>query len=282
MQMSWHRPWWVVYVQTICGRVWNNCCSLSNTCVNFTLDFTSSQSTGMSTCHDCNVCGKSFKRLESHLSQNLACKSHYMSRVNAAAAAPTIPNDADVNTGHEVSSQGSSPTLRSGKSYSKSPWPSSLQPSSRSSSLQPYLPPSSSQPSSQPSHSSQRSPSRQSLCPQQSRRVDWATSGSHMLPGRECRSMPVPTSQQPLMVVASAYFATNTVNTQSWRGPSVCCKVSENNPTATWCCSKEPTQAKSTSSKCSVIRLWFLVVNMHTKPAKWSSIHCCNAYVTHI
>ena len=32
--------------------------------------FTSSQSTGMSTCNDCKFCGKHFKRLESHLSQN--------------------------------------------------------------------------------------------------------------------------------------------------------------------------------------------------------------------
>jgi hypothetical protein len=56
--------------------------------------FTSSQSTGMSTCNDCNVCGKHFKSLESHLSQNLACKSYYMScGVNAAATlAPNIPN----------------------------------------------------------------------------------------------------------------------------------------------------------------------------------------------
>ncbi|KAI2512006.1 hypothetical protein MHU86_2294 [Fragilaria crotonensis] len=48
----------------------------------------------------CAVCGKSFKRLQSHLAQNLACKSFYMSRVNAAAAtvAPTIPNDSIENT----------------------------------------------------------------------------------------------------------------------------------------------------------------------------------------
>ena len=55
----------------------------------------------MSTCHVCDVCGKSFKRLESHLSQNLACKSYYLSRVNAAAAS-TIPNDADVNTSNAL------------------------------------------------------------------------------------------------------------------------------------------------------------------------------------
>ncbi|KAI2491070.1 hypothetical protein MHU86_23514 [Fragilaria crotonensis] len=48
----------------------------------------------------CAVCGKSFKRLQSHLAQNLACKSFYMSRVNAASAtvAPTIPNDSIANT----------------------------------------------------------------------------------------------------------------------------------------------------------------------------------------
>ena len=55
----------------------------------------------MSTCHACDVCAKSFKRLESHLSQNLACKSYYLSRVNAAAAS-TIPNDADVNTSNAL------------------------------------------------------------------------------------------------------------------------------------------------------------------------------------
>ena len=74
------------------------------TCVPFSSLFTSSQSTGMSTCsNDCNVCGKHFKRLESHLSQNLACKSYYMSRgVNAAATvAPNIPHDSShVNTSH--------------------------------------------------------------------------------------------------------------------------------------------------------------------------------------
>jgi hypothetical protein len=54
--------------------------------------FTSSQSTGMSTCNDCKFCGKHFKRLESRVSQNLAC--YNMSRgVNAAATvAPNIPN----------------------------------------------------------------------------------------------------------------------------------------------------------------------------------------------
>ena len=47
----------------------------------------------------CAVCGKSFKRLQSHLAHILACKSFYMSRVNAAAiVAPTIPNDSVVNT----------------------------------------------------------------------------------------------------------------------------------------------------------------------------------------
>jgi hypothetical protein len=46
--------------------------------------FTSSQSTGMSTCNDCKFCGKHFKWLESRVSQNLAC--YNMSRgVNAAA-----------------------------------------------------------------------------------------------------------------------------------------------------------------------------------------------------
>ena len=81
----------------------------------------------MSTCHDCNVCGKSFKRLESHLSQNLACKSHYMSRVNAAAAAaaaaaPAIPNDADVNTTNVLRGTNSCtrPNLRSSSSRSHS------------------------------------------------------------------------------------------------------------------------------------------------------------------
>jgi hypothetical protein len=49
------------------------CCSQSNKCVHVSSLFTSSQSTGMSTCsNDCNVCGKHFKRLESHPSQNLA------------------------------------------------------------------------------------------------------------------------------------------------------------------------------------------------------------------
>ena len=81
------------------------CWSQSNTwCVHISSLYTSSQSTGMSTCsNDCNVCGKHFKRLESHLSQNLACKSYYMSRcVNAAATvAPNIPNDSNhVNTSH--------------------------------------------------------------------------------------------------------------------------------------------------------------------------------------
>ena len=52
----------------------------------------------------CSVCGKSFKRLQSHLAQNLACKSYYVSHVNAAArtVAPTIPNDSDVNTTHTL------------------------------------------------------------------------------------------------------------------------------------------------------------------------------------
>jgi hypothetical protein len=50
------------------------CCSQSNTSVQFSSLFTSLQSTGMSTSsNDCNVCGKHFKRLESHVSQNLAC-----------------------------------------------------------------------------------------------------------------------------------------------------------------------------------------------------------------
>ncbi len=65
------------------------CWSQSNTwCVHISSLYTSSQSTGMSTCcNDCNVCGKHFKRLESHLSQNLVCESCYMSRgVNAAAS----------------------------------------------------------------------------------------------------------------------------------------------------------------------------------------------------
>jgi hypothetical protein len=76
----------------------------------------------MSTCsNDCNVCGKNFKRLESHLSQNLACKSYYMSRcVNAAATvAPNIPNDSNhVNTSHVL--QGASQSclnLRSPSMY---------------------------------------------------------------------------------------------------------------------------------------------------------------------
>ncbi len=80
------------------------CCSQSNTCVHFSSLLTSLQSTGMSTYNnDCNVCGKHFKRLESHLSQNLAGKSYYMSRgVNAAATvAPNIQNDSShVNTSH--------------------------------------------------------------------------------------------------------------------------------------------------------------------------------------
>ena len=73
----------------------------------------------MSTCHDCNVCGESFKRIESHLSQNLAGKSYYLSRVNAAAE-PTVPNDADVNTTSVL--QGTNrctcPSLRSSSSRS--------------------------------------------------------------------------------------------------------------------------------------------------------------------
>jgi hypothetical protein len=79
------------------------CCSQSNTCVHFSSLFTSLQSTGMATCNDCIVCGKHFKRLEAHLSQNFACKSYNMSRgVNAAATvAPNIPNDSShVNTSH--------------------------------------------------------------------------------------------------------------------------------------------------------------------------------------
>jgi hypothetical protein len=80
------------------------CCSQSNTCVHFSSLLTSLQSTGISTYNnDCNVCGKHFKRLESHLSQNLACKSYYMSRgVNAAATvAPNIQNDSShMNTSH--------------------------------------------------------------------------------------------------------------------------------------------------------------------------------------
>jgi len=99
------------------------CWSQSNTwCVHISSLYTSSQSTGMSTCsNDCNVCGKHFKRLESHLSQNLACKSYYMSRgVNAAATvAPNIPNDSShVNTSHVL--QGASRSclnLRSPSTY---------------------------------------------------------------------------------------------------------------------------------------------------------------------
>ena len=78
----------------------NACCSQSNTCVHFSSLFTSSQSTGMSTCNFCNVCGKYFKRLESHVSQNFACKSclvvsmqqqqwHRTSQMTAAMWTPT-------------------------------------------------------------------------------------------------------------------------------------------------------------------------------------------------
>jgi hypothetical protein len=44
------------------------CWSQSNTwCVHISSLYTSSQTTGMSTCsNDCNICGKHFKRLESH------------------------------------------------------------------------------------------------------------------------------------------------------------------------------------------------------------------------
>ena len=75
----------------------------------------------MSTCHVCDVCGKSFKRLESHLSQNLACKSYYLSRVNAAAAR-NIPNDADVNTTNVLQGRNrcTRPNLRSSAARSHS------------------------------------------------------------------------------------------------------------------------------------------------------------------
>ena len=85
------------------------CCSQSNTCVHFSSLFTSLQSTGMSACNDCNVCGKYFKRLESHVSQNLACISYNMSRgVNAAATvSPNIPNESShVNTNQPCVARG--------------------------------------------------------------------------------------------------------------------------------------------------------------------------------
>jgi hypothetical protein len=47
--------------------------------------FTSLQSTGKSTCNDCKFCGKHFKRLESRVSQNLACYYNMSHGVNAAA-----------------------------------------------------------------------------------------------------------------------------------------------------------------------------------------------------
>ncbi len=95
------------------------CFSQSNTCVHFSSLFTYLQSTGMSTWNDCNVCGKHFKRLESHLSQNLAFKSYYMScGVNAAATvAPNIPNDSShVNTSHVL--QGASCSYLNLRSHS--------------------------------------------------------------------------------------------------------------------------------------------------------------------
>ena len=59
----------------------------------------------------CAVCGKSFKRLQSHLAHNLACKSYYMLRVNAVATeAATIPNDGKMNT--TKVSQGARSSLR--------------------------------------------------------------------------------------------------------------------------------------------------------------------------
>ena len=45
------------------------------------------------------VCGKSFKRLQSHLAQNLVCKSYYMLCANALATeAPNIPNKAKMSS----------------------------------------------------------------------------------------------------------------------------------------------------------------------------------------
>jgi hypothetical protein len=75
----------------------------------------------MSTCHFCDICGKSFKRLESHLSQNFECNSYYLSRFNAAAA-PTIPNDADVNTTNVLQGKNrcTCPHLRSSSARSHS------------------------------------------------------------------------------------------------------------------------------------------------------------------
>jgi hypothetical protein len=66
----------------------------------------------MSPCNACcAVCGKSFKRLQSHLAHNLACKSYYMLRVNAVATeAATIPNDGKMNT--TKVSQGARSSLR--------------------------------------------------------------------------------------------------------------------------------------------------------------------------
>lgn len=67
--------------------------------------------------NDCACCGKSFKRLESHLAQNLGCKSYYMlssGKASAATVAPAIPKDGRVNT-----SNVSSLNLRSTSSRSR-------------------------------------------------------------------------------------------------------------------------------------------------------------------
>ena len=109
------------YEETKCGLVEVFLFRMKHLCW-FSLVFTSLQSTGMLTYHVCNICGKSFKRLESLLSRNLACKSYYLSRVNAAAA-PFIPNNANVNSSKVL--QGTNhctrrPNLRSSSTQSHS------------------------------------------------------------------------------------------------------------------------------------------------------------------
>ena len=84
----------------------NNCCQPSifgaiyKICVIFSSLCTLSQPTGMLTSNACcAVCGKSFKRLQSHLAHNLACKFYCMLCVNAVGTeAPNIPNKDKMNT----------------------------------------------------------------------------------------------------------------------------------------------------------------------------------------
>ena len=113
---------WITNVPYVAVAL-NNCCSRRNTCVHFSSLFSILKPTGMPTCEDCLVCGKNFKRLQSHLSQNLSCQSYYLSRVNAAAAAPSVASNADdVNTTNVlhpgVNHRTTSPNLRSSSSQS--------------------------------------------------------------------------------------------------------------------------------------------------------------------